>query len=122
MRIEGHFGSVEFDGRTVTVRKKLRGEVSIPLVSVQSVSIVPAGLGMSGIRFAVAGGTLAGASVALGNHKDVAQDPYALTFRNKHRGDFEGLANAVRAAQAPAPVPLVPQTPQDAAAAWGGSD
>jgi hypothetical protein len=117
MKVNGHLGSVEFDGQQVTIRKKLRGAVTIPLSAVQSVSLIPAGIGMSGIRFAVAGGSLAGASVAIGVHKDVAQDPYAVTFRNGKKSDFQTLASAIDAARfavlTPAPVPVM-SGPQDA--------
>jgi hypothetical protein len=108
MKLDGHLGSVEFNGQTVIIRKKMRGEVVVPLAAVQSVSIVPAGLGMSGIRFAVAGGSLAGQSVAMGRHKDLAQDPYAVTFRNGKKAAFQDLASAVNLAR------FTPTTPQDA--------
>lgn len=115
MKVNGHMGSVEFDGQQVTIRKTARGAVTIPLSAVQSVSVVPAGFGMSGIRFAVAGGTLAGPSAAFGNHKDVAQDPYAVTFRNGKKADFAALVAAVDAARFPAPAPVPAMSgPQDA--------
>jgi hypothetical protein len=69
---------------------------------------------MSGIRFAVAGGTLAGPSVAFGSHKDLAEDPYAITFRNKHRARFEALAASVRQAQHHGPQPPPPNLPPQA--------
>lgn len=84
-------GEIRFDGTNVTIAKKARGQVTFPVQSVQSVTIAPAGIGMAGIRFAIAGGTLAGPSKALGSHRDLAADPYALTFRKKRTADFEAL-------------------------------
>lgn len=98
---KGYMGEVSFDGRTVTIRKKMRGEVTLPLQAIQSVAIVPAGIGMSGIRFAIAGGTLSGDSKAIGSHRDLARDPYALTFRNKHKATFQALAAEINLARYP---------------------
>lgn len=98
--VKGHMGSVEFDGTTVTIEKSMRGRQTIPLEHVTSVGIVNAGVGMRAIRFSVAGGSTAGRSVALGSHRDLASDPYALTFRKKRLGEFEELAQAVLAARA----------------------
>lgn len=95
---KGHLGSVTFDGQTVTVTKQVRGEVQLPVTAIQSVSIQRAGLGMRGIRFAVAGGTLARSSVALGSHRDLAKDPYALTFRKGRLEEFQALAAEVNSA------------------------
>lgn len=98
--IKGHMGSISFDGQTVLVEKKLRGTTRVPLKAIQSISIERAGLGMKAIRFAVAGGTESGASVALGSHKDLAQDPYALTFKSKALPQFEELVRTLEGARA----------------------
>jgi hypothetical protein len=97
--VKGHLGSVGFDGATVRVEKKLRGAQAIPLGSLGAVSIENAGIGMRAIRFAVAGGTMAGQSVALGSHKDLANDPFALTFKKKALPEFEALVNEINAAR-----------------------
>jgi hypothetical protein len=99
MEIKGHMGSVSFDGQFVRVSKAMRGEQAIPIAAVQGVSIERAGIGMRAIRFAVAGGTLAGPSMAIGSHADLANDPYALTFRKKHEADFRAFADQVLAAK-----------------------
>ena len=68
MKVDGYLGSVEFDGAMVTVQKKMRGKVKIPLSSIQGVSIVSAGVGMRGIRFMTAGGSLQQVGKAIGSH------------------------------------------------------
>lgn len=97
---KGHLGSVTFDGVMVRVTKKARGEQSIPLSSVAAVSIEPAGIGMRAIRFSVGGGTIAKPSKAFGSHKDLATDPFALTFRKKALPEFQELVNEIQAARA----------------------
>lgn len=92
-------GAITFDGETVAIEKKLRGTVRVPVASIQSVSIERAGLGMKGVRFAVAGGTEARTAVAFGSHKDLATDPYALTFRSKALPEFEALIARIEAAR-----------------------
>ena len=47
----------------------------------------------------------------MASHKDLAEDPYATTFRNKHRTEFEALAASVREAQRPAPQPAAAPPP-----------
>jgi len=96
--LNGYMGSVTFDGQMVTVDKKLRGQVVFPASAVTSVMIVPAGMGMRGIKFTLAGGTDARRVAAMGSHKDVASDPYALTFRKKHVGQFSALAGDIQRA------------------------
>jgi hypothetical protein len=102
MRIDGYMGSVEFDGRQVTVHKKLRGSTVVLLPHVTGISIENAGIGMRAIRVATAGGSVAGRQVALGSHQQMARDPYALTFRKKHVPEFEAFRDAVYAAMGPA--------------------
>jgi hypothetical protein len=77
----------------------MRGATRIPLTAIQAMSIERAGFGMKGIRFSVAGGTIAQAATALGSHKDLAQDPYALTFKSKAEADFAALIERIEAAQ-----------------------
>jgi hypothetical protein len=95
----GHLGSVRFDGQTVTIEKKLKGRTQVPAGSVQAVTIERAGIGMRAIRFAVAGGSVAGPAVAMGSHRDAAKDPYALTFKKKALPEFEALVERVQAAR-----------------------
>jgi len=95
----GHLGSVTFDGSTIRVEKKMRGAQSIPLGSIGAVSIENAGIGMRAIRFSVAGGTMANQAVALGSHKDIANDPFALTFKKKALPEFEALVEEINAAR-----------------------
>lgn len=97
--VKGHLGSVTFDGETVVIEKKLRGATRIPVDNIQSISVEKAGIGMRGVRFAVAGGSQAHNQVALGAHKDLAQDPYGLTFRTKALPEFEALVSEVEAAR-----------------------
>lgn len=100
MKVKGHLGSVAFDGQTVVIEKKLRGQTRIPLAGIQSVSLVPAGLGMRGIMFAVAGGSASsGNAQALGSHSDVAASPYGLTFKSKSAKDFEALVDEIERAR-----------------------
>lgn len=98
MEVKGYMGSVSFDGSTVTVAKKMRGSQQIPLSAVSAVAIENAGVGMRAIRFSVAGGTLRGASVVLGSHKDFANDPFALTFRKAKVSEFEALCSEIATA------------------------
>lgn len=96
---KGHLGSVSFDGSSIRIEKKLRGVQTIPLQAVSAVSIERAGIGMRGIRFSVAGGSVAAASIAVGSHKDLASDPFALTFRKGSLPDFEAIAAEIQAAR-----------------------
>lgn len=95
----GHLGSVTFDGSTVRLEKKMRGAQTIPLGNVAAVSIESAGIGMRAIRFSVAGGSMAGQSVAMGSHKDFANDPFALTFKKKALPEFEALVEQINASR-----------------------
>ena len=97
--VQGHFGSIDFDGSMVRLEKKMRGTQMIPVESIAAVSIESAGVGMRAIRFSVAGGTTAGASIALGSHKDFANDPFALTFKKKLLPQFEALASEINSAR-----------------------
>lgn len=96
---KGYMGSVSFDGAVVRIEKKLRGAQTVPIQSVSAVSIERAGIGMRGIRFSVAGGTMSAPSVVLGSHKDLANDPFALTFRKGALPEFEALAAEIQAAR-----------------------
>jgi Domain of unknown function (DUF4429)/Short C-terminal domain len=97
--VKGHLGSVSFDGQTIVIEKKLRGATRIPVAAVQAVTIERAGIGMRAIRFSVAGGSLAHRQQALGNHKDAAQDPNALTFKKGSLHEFELFVAAVESAR-----------------------
>lgn len=99
--LKGYMGTVSFDGNTVTITKKARGAQAIPVSAIASIGIEPAGLGMKGIRFSVAGGTLQGAVRPVGSHKNLAQDPFALTFKSRRASEFEEFAAQVRAATQP---------------------
>lgn len=103
MRVDTHRGSVEFDGRQVTITKKRRGSAVVPLSRLSGVIIDKAGLGVRAIRFSVAGGshTVPSNAMAPKIGADVARalaDPYALTFRKKHLPEFEKFRDAVLAA------------------------
>lgn len=98
--VKGHFGSITFDGKTVVLDKKLTGTTRIPVGSIQAVSIERAGFGMKGVRFSVAGGTVASSHTTPGGkHSDLAKDPYAITFRSKALPEFEGLIGKIEAAR-----------------------
>lgn len=97
--MKGYNGSVELADQCVIVRKRLRGESRIPLASIASVEIGPAGVGMRFVRFA----TAASAQMrrpALGSHTEAASDPNALTFRSGRSAEFGAFAQAVEAARA----------------------
>lgn len=96
--LKGYMGTVSFDGSTVTISKKMRGSQAIPVSAIASIGIEPAGLGMKGIRFSVAGGTLQRGVQPIGSHKNLAQDPFALTFKSGRVSEFEEFAALVRAA------------------------
>jgi hypothetical protein len=98
MRIEGYMGSVEFDGQQVIVHKATRGSTAVLLRHVTGISIEHAGLGMRALRISTAGGSTAGRQVALGSHRQMARDPYAVTFRKGRTADFEAFRAAVLAA------------------------
>ncbi len=95
MKVKGYLGSVELGDGMVTIRKKPGGSTVVPLEAVQGVSIVPAGVGMKAIRVAVAGGTLHGPQTAIGSHRGMAHDPYAVTFYAWKSGRFEKFASEV---------------------------
>lgn len=97
-QVQGHLGSISFDGRTVAVTKKARGETRVPLAQVQAVEIGRAGIGMRYMRIVAAGASNIVTSTALGSHKDAAQDPTAVTFRSKHEPDFVALRDEIEAA------------------------
>ncbi|MCW2771084.1 MAG: hypothetical protein JWR27_2517 [Aeromicrobium sp.] len=99
MKVKGYLGSAELDGSFVTVKTKVAGSTTIPLAAIQSVSIISAGIGMKGIRFAVAGGSVAGLQSFIGSHSKLAEDPYALTFRSSRREEFEAFMRAVLTAK-----------------------
>lgn len=98
--VKGHIGSVSFDGSVVRIEKKMRGEHAIPLSSIGAVSIVKAGVGMRAIRFSVSGGSTAKTSTFNSNHKDLATDPFALTFRKGSLAQFQAFVDEVHAAKA----------------------
>lgn len=98
--VKGHMGSVTFDGAAVHLEKKMRGTQVIPLQSIGAVSILPAGIGMRAIRFSVAGGSIGTGGLPAGTHKDLANDPNALTFKKKSLPEFEAFAAEVQAALA----------------------
>lgn len=103
-KLDGHMGSVSFDGHTVTVTKKFRGETRIPVGQIASVVIEPAGIGYKGIRFATSA-TSTSEIKPIGSHADVASDPNALTFKSGRSAEFEALAQAVEAAIHSGPAP-----------------
>lgn len=99
MDIKGHRGSVAFDGRQVTISKRMRGQVTIPVGQVTAVEVSRAGFGMMAIRFAVAGAPSVQRQTALGSFTDALNDPYSLPFRTRRRDEFTRLRDAVNAAK-----------------------
>lgn len=97
MDVKGYQGSVSFDGQTVTVSKRGRGAVSVPVDRVTSVEITRAGVMLSAIRFSVAGGSERGRARVVGSTSQVMRDPYSLAFRKKRAAEFEALRDAVLA-------------------------
>lgn len=98
MRVEGYMGAVEFDGRQVVVHKATRGSSAVLINHITGISIEKAGVGMRAIRFSTAGGSVAGRQVAFGSHRQMATDPYALTFRKGREAEFAAFRDAVLAA------------------------
>ena len=99
--VRGYHGSITFDGRTVAITKRMRGETRIPVARIAEIEMGRAGIGMSYIRFATAGtgyGSKAGRS--LKSHRDVAGDPEVLTFRRKRQDEFAALRAEIEAALA----------------------
>ncbi len=96
--LKGHMGSVEFDGNTVSIHKSMRGQVRIPLDQIAGIALVPAGIGMSGIRFDTSGGTTQRRIERFGSHGDIASDPQALTFHSGRKAEFAQFAAHVEAA------------------------
>lgn len=94
--MKGYQGRISYDGRTITVAKRLRGEVTIPAEQVTAVEILRAGIGMMAIRFTVAGPTAPARTTAIGSTKDALNDPYSLPFRSGRRREFEALRDAVK--------------------------
>lgn len=76
----------------------MRGQVRIPVEQIAGISLVPAGIGMQGIRFDLAGGTQRQKVGPLGSHKDLAGDPQALTFASSRLPEFTWFAEQVEAA------------------------
>lgn len=99
MELQGHMGSVAFDGHVVTISKTMRGQVSIPVSSVGSVVIIPAGIGMRGIKFTAEGSSVVKKAKAKGSHGKLAKDPYALTFKKAAEPEFAALMQQVLAAR-----------------------
>lgn len=97
--VQGYAGSISFDGQTVVIRKKMRGETRVPIGAVSGVAIVPAGIGMRAVKVMASGSDGVSASVG-GSHKDLAGDPYALTFRRGKAGEFEALVGEIETARA----------------------
>jgi hypothetical protein len=97
--VKGYLGTVEFDGRTVTVSKTLRGETRIPVRNIAEIELGNAGIGMAYIRFATGGtGRASRAGKAMKSHHDVASDPEVLTFRRSRRDEFRALRAEVEVA------------------------
>ena len=95
--IDGYLGSLTFDGSVVTIHKKIRGDTRVYVSQITGISFENAGVGMKGVRFATAGGTIAGRSKAFGSHKDLASDPYALTFKSGRLDEFKQFSDAIEA-------------------------
>lgn len=103
MDVKGYGGRVSFDGTTVTLSKRGRGETRFNAERVQAVEFSRAGFGMRAIRFVLAGteAVQSGRSV-IGDHRSFAVDPYALTFRKRREPLFRELRNAVEEAKSEA--------------------
>lgn len=97
--IRGIMGSVTLDGDTVVIRKWMRGETRVYLDQISGVSIEPAGIGIKAIRFITAGGVPSRRPRPVAGARGVADDPQALTFGAKRRGEFAAFADLVNAAR-----------------------
>lgn len=100
-RLKGRAGGIEFDGRTVTVRRRYRGVVRVPASGVQAVEFGRAGLLWRYMRLVVPGATATARPrrAVVGSRRRARLDPYAVVFRAGRRGEFEALAAAVEAAR-----------------------
>lgn len=106
MEIKGMKGQIEFDGQSITIRRKGlmartgvgKGEKRIPLRHVTSVQFKPAGPAVNGfIQFSLGGGNERRS--AFGQQTmDAAKDENSVVFRKKQQSQFEELRRAVESA------------------------
>lgn len=96
IQARGRFGSIEFDGETVTIRHRhgiaVRDETVIRREDITSVQLGQVGPFGDYIRFTVPGEP----SNAGRTRKDITRDRYALLYRRKDAAAFEALRNALR--------------------------
>ena len=92
---KGFNGSIDFDGKLVTVRKKLSTAAQIPVSRVQSVEYKAGGLMIGHLRVVVAG-----AVQGEGRNKTQAtlRDANTVTFHKGANIEFRELADAILAA------------------------
>jgi Domain of unknown function (DUF4429)/Short C-terminal domain len=106
VEIKGINGQIEFDGQSITIRRKGfmartgvgKGEKRIPLRHVTSVQFKPAGPVVNGfIQFSLGGGNERRS--AFGQQTmDAAKDENSVVFRKKQQPGFEELRAAVESA------------------------
>jgi len=112
VEVKGHNGTIEFDGRSVTIKRKGmlarvtsgKGEKQIPLASITAVQWKPAGAMVDGfIQFALAGaieseGRAGSATSNAGKYEN------SVLFTKRQMPQFEELRRAIEMARdAPAP-------------------
>lgn len=108
MKVEGHTGTVYFDGSTIRIERKKalgrlsagKGEKIIPLAAITSVQVKPAGAMVNGfIQFTVPGG-IEGRGGFGSQTFDAVADENSIIFRKKSQAAFEALRDAVQHALA----------------------
>lgn len=118
METVGYGGTVSFDGHFVTIRRKGlgrlvvgKGEKRIPLGSITSVQLKPAGPVMNGfIQFSLPGGLERRSSFGKQTF-DASKDENSLIFTRKQQPQFEALRAEIEAAIVAMSAPRVVQSP-----------
>ncbi len=118
MEAAGVNGQLEFEGAWLTINRKGRmarmtigkGTKRIPVASITSVQLKPAGMGVRGfIQFSFAGGNESRSRFGK-QSVDAAKDENSVLFTKKQQPAFEELQAAVEEAiQGPHPATAVPQ-------------
>lgn len=120
MKVEGRGGEVEFDGNFIAIRHKGalgrltvgKGEKRIPLSSITSVQIKPAGALVNGyIQFSLPGGNEKRATFGR-QTLDAAEDENSVIFTKAQEPQFIKLRDAIESAMVARSNPQVHVAPQ----------
>ncbi len=103
MEVKGYLGGViKFDGRMVVIQRKGlsrltigKGEKRIPVRSISSVQLKPAGFAVNGyIQFSLAGGNEVRSQFGRAT-MDATADENSVVFTKKQQPEFEALRDAI---------------------------